>query len=82
MRVDRNEVVWVVNAPGTLAAMTETGKLSVLQEGNKTNSRTTALVFRRADDGLFRELFDRISQETALGSIMKFALPHKARVVL
>lgn len=65
-----------------LVAMAETGKLSVLQEGNKTNSRTTALVFSRADDGLFRELLGRISQGTALDSIMKFATPHKARLVL
>ena len=44
----------------------ETVKLKILREMSKTNSRITALDFRRVDFRLFTDLLGRIPWETGL----------------
>lgn len=41
-------------------------ELRILRGGSKAKSRITALVFRRAEFGLFRELLRRIVWDTVL----------------
>lgn len=69
-----------------LAAVTNSDGVQDPERGNRTNSRITALGFKKADFGLFRNLLGRIPWENILerGKLVDFqesCLPPSSRMV-